>query len=329
MALPVLCAAQVEVVQLAFPLDCRPGATCVVQNYVDHDPGPGARDYACGFLTYDGHKGTDIRLPDTGVMRQGVAVLAAAPGRVRALRDGMEDVNVRAIGAAAVAGREAGNSVVVDLGGGWEVQYAHLRKGSVAVKIGERVRTGQTIGLIGLSGNTAFPHLHFEVRFEGKTVDPFVGLRSAEKCRPGERPLWMPETLAALAYAPTGVLGAGFAGAPPKLEDGGVDAGTLTPLAPDAPEFVFWIHLYGVRANDFEELTLTGPDGQVVAEHRVSIPGNRATWLLSARMRRSGANWPPGIYRAEYALYRGPDKTRVAAMMREYKIETREKDGAH
>ena len=54
-----------------------------------------------------------------------------------------------------------------------------------------------------------------------------------------------------------------------------------------------------------------------------------ATWLLSARMRRSGANWPPGLYRAEYALYRGLDKTRVTAMMREYKIETRAKDGAH
>ena len=132
-----------------------------------------------------------------------------------------------------------------------------------------------------------------------------------------------------LAYSATGVLGAGFAGATPKLDDGGVDADTLIPLVADAPEFVFWIHLYGVRADDFEELTLTGPAGQVLAEHRVSIPGNRATWLLSARMRRSGVSWPAGNYRAEYALYRGPDKTRVAAVIREYKLEARTEDGAH
>src|SRR5215831_9272833 len=75
--------------QFALPIDCQIGKTCIVQNYVDHEPGPAARDYRCGSLTYDGHKGTDIRIPDRSLFERGVAVLAAASGRVRALRDGM------------------------------------------------------------------------------------------------------------------------------------------------------------------------------------------------------------------------------------------------
>ena len=328
MMLPVPCIAQADAVQLAFPLDCRIGSTCIVQNYVDHDPGAGARDYACGLLTYDGHTGTDIRLPDTSPMRRGVAVLAAAPGRVRALRDNMDDVNVLAIGKAAIGGREAGNSIIVDLGSGWEVQYAHLRKGSIAVKVGDRVTQGQKIGLVGLSGNTSFPHLHFEVRFEGKPVDPFVGLGSPEQCGPGMRPLWAPATLAALAYSPTGVLATGFAGAPPKLEDGGVDTDAVVPLNAEAPEFVFWIELYGVRAEDIEELRITAPDGRVLAERRVSITENRGVRLLSASKRRSGPRWPAGNYRAEYALYRGPQAAKVAGTIVEYKLEASTPDGA-
>ena len=328
MALPRPCAAQADAVQLTFPLDCRIGATCMVQNYVDHDPGRGAHDYACGYLSYDGHKGTDIRLPDIAAMRRGVAVLAAAPGRVRAQRDGMDDINVRTIGKATIAGREAGNSVVVDQGGGWEVQYAHLRKGSVAVKVGELVRAGQKIGLVGLSGNTGFPHLHIEVRFEGRTVDPFVGLGSPGQCAPGERPLWTPEALAALAYAPAGVIGAGFAGALPKYEDGSVDADAFVPLTPDAPQFIFWIQLFGARANDVEVLRLIGPDGQIMAERRVAIPENRATWVLYAGKRRSGAGWPPGNYRAEYALYRGPEATKVTEAIRVYTVEAHSDDAA-
>src|SRR5262249_35663984 len=48
--------------ELGLPIDCEVGRSCVIQNYVDHDPSPNARDYQCGTLTYDGHNGTDFRL---------------------------------------------------------------------------------------------------------------------------------------------------------------------------------------------------------------------------------------------------------------------------
>ena len=66
--------------KLAFPVDCTLGQDCVIQNYVDVDPSKGWHDYQCGFLSYDGHKGTDIRIRDYRAMAEGVAVLAAADG---------------------------------------------------------------------------------------------------------------------------------------------------------------------------------------------------------------------------------------------------------
>ncbi|WP_247877773.1 M23 family metallopeptidase [Azospirillum thiophilum] len=72
------------------------------------------------------------------------------------MRDGMEDVSIRQSGGAP-AGYDAGNAVVVDHGNGWETQYSHLKRGSVAVRPGVRVEAGTVLGQIGLSGRTEFP----------------------------------------------------------------------------------------------------------------------------------------------------------------------------
>lgn len=56
-----------------------------------------------------------------------------------------------------------GNHVVVRLDDGRYVFYAHMRRGSVTVKPGQRVRRGQVLGQLGNSGNTSAPHLHLHV----------------------------------------------------------------------------------------------------------------------------------------------------------------------
>ncbi len=63
-----------------------------------------------------------------------------------------------------------GNYVLIDHGGGISTLYAHMS--SNAVYAGEQVTAGQTIGWIGLTGNTSGYHLHFEVRENGGTVNP-------------------------------------------------------------------------------------------------------------------------------------------------------------
>jgi hypothetical protein len=57
-----------------------------------------------------------------------------------------------------------GNIVVIDLGGGRYVLYAHLKRGSARVDVGDTVVSGQVIGLVGDSGNSDEPHLHIQVQ---------------------------------------------------------------------------------------------------------------------------------------------------------------------
>ena len=57
----------------------------------------------------------------------------------------------------------SGNSVIERIGRGVYATYAHMQTGSVRVKVGQRLRTGEVIGLLGNSGNTTAPHLHFGI----------------------------------------------------------------------------------------------------------------------------------------------------------------------
>jgi Peptidase family M23 len=98
----------------------------------------------------------------------GKPVLAVADSRVVAARDGLPD-NIPGHGAAfhpavpITLETVAGNMITLDLGDGQFAHYMHLQPGSVQVKIGDRVRRGQTIAKIGTSGDAREPHLHFEV----------------------------------------------------------------------------------------------------------------------------------------------------------------------
>lgn len=63
-----------------------------------------------------------------------------------------------------------GNTVLVDHGGGYVTLYAH--QSSLSVSEGDTVSAGQTVGLVGSTGHSTGPHLHFEVRVGGVAEDP-------------------------------------------------------------------------------------------------------------------------------------------------------------
>ncbi|HVA69170.1 MAG TPA: M23 family metallopeptidase [Candidatus Binataceae bacterium] len=95
----------------------------------------------------------------------GTRVFAAADGRALTVHDGIRE-NVPHSPTMAVPitlDTIAGNSVVEDLGGGRYALYAHLQPGSVKVKAGDQIKRGQMLGLLGNSGNSSEPHLHFQV----------------------------------------------------------------------------------------------------------------------------------------------------------------------
>ncbi|MDH3034883.1 M23 family metallopeptidase [Streptomyces sp. TRM75561] len=74
------------------------------------------------------------------------------------------------------AGRILGNHVVLDLGGGAYALYAHLRRGSLTVREGDRVHAGQVLAQVGNSGNSTEPHLHFQL-MDGPDPDTARGIR--------------------------------------------------------------------------------------------------------------------------------------------------------
>ncbi len=306
MAWPAALAAEDPAPRLALPVACEIGTHCVVQNYLDHEPGPGAKDHTCGPLSYDGHRGIDIRLPGLRHMAQGVAVLAAAPGTVLRTRDGEPDVSFRERGQDAVRGREAGNGVVIDHGNDWRTQYSHLQNGSIAVEPGQRVEAGTRLGLIGLSGKSEFPHLHFAVRHRDRVLDPFTGRPPESGCGQNSAPLWNTEAQAALAYRAGGLLDAGFAAGPVDLKSA---LGRVLPAAPNSksPALVFWTAAWGLRAGDRESLRVTGQDGAPIAVWSGTLEKNKAQSLRYAGRKRRGAAWPAGTYRGEYRVTRETD----------------------
>lgn len=310
---------QHQAFRLSLPVACDIGETCFIQNHFDRDPGPGFRDYTGGSLGYDGHAGLDIRVVDLPAMARGIAVVAAAPGKVRAVRDGMADIDVRLTGSAAVVDRKAGNGVVIDHDGGWQTQYSHLRSGSVTVKPGDAVNAGRVIGMIGMSGYAAFPHVHFALRRQGVPVDPFGGADATV--------LWDDEALAALPYTASGILAAGFAPRRPSWADARAGDYDDDPPGGDAPALVFWTSLFGGQGGDTLHSRLIGPDGTVVAESRLVLDRSKAQYFSFTGRKRPDDGWPEGTYRGEYKLYREIDGAprELLSTMREIRIDSEER----
>lgn len=291
-----------EGLRLVLPVDCQIGSTCEVQTYVDQDPGRGAADYRCGERTNDGHDGVDIRVLDLAAQAAGVAVLAAADGTVARLRDGVADISINSPDAPMTAGQECGNGIVIDHGGGWETQYCHLARGSVAVKQGQAVRAGQPIARVGLSGNTEYPHLHLAVRRDGVMVDPFAPDPYGEACKvqPG---LWTKAAAAQLVYKAGVVLNAGFTTGP--VDMAGIEAGGLARPDAEAPVLAAYVRAIGLEAGDVQELSLKGPGGEILAVSRLPpLDRAKAQYMMFVGKKQPAAGWARGAYVAAYTVTR-------------------------
>ena len=88
-------------------------------------------------------------------------------------------VHVTADGIVAFADMESGYGrlVVIDNGGGYETWYAHMSK--FYVHTGQEVRRGELVGAVGTSGRVTAPHLHYEVRVNGRPMNPYQYLAKA------------------------------------------------------------------------------------------------------------------------------------------------------
>ena len=106
------------------------------------------------------HTGIDFRAPS------GEAAKATAPGKV----------------ISAGYNRGYGYMVEIDHGGGLTTRFAHLSK--IVAKKGQSVAKGDIIGRTGSTGRSTGPHLHYEIRVNGRAIDPMTFIRAGEELSP-------------------------------------------------------------------------------------------------------------------------------------------------
>jgi hypothetical protein len=293
--------------RLELPVACQPGRDCFVQQYFDHEPAKGEtafRDYRCGPKAYDGHDGTDIRVPTRAAMLRGVGVRAAAAGTVKNVRNTVADHRGTAADIARAKGTECGNGVVLSHPGGYETQYCHMKQGSIVVQPGQAVAVGATLGQVGQTGEAAFPHLHFSIRAGADEIDPFAP-QSTAGCGRGGPGLWSPAAAAALAYRSPEVLNAGFTSTAAVTAEAVEDAG-LSLASGTGPALLAYVRAIGLEKGDRQQLRVTAPGGAAFAESPgPELARPRAQQLLFTGKRNSAGRFAPGVYQARYTVTRG------------------------
>jgi len=151
-----------------------------ISGFVDHNPAypDQLRDWNCGTRTYDldsgyNHAGTDFFTWPFGWYKMDnnlVEVVAAAPGTIVGKSDGNYDRSC-------AMNSNPWNAVYILHADGSVAWYGHLKKNSVTSKaVGEAVAAGEYLGIVGSSGSSTGPHLHFELHTSGwSVIDPFAG----------------------------------------------------------------------------------------------------------------------------------------------------------
>ncbi|TMG90781.1 MAG: hypothetical protein E6H76_04120 [Betaproteobacteria bacterium] len=181
---PKLAPKSAPLVPLQWPLRLVPGhpekGARTITNFVDNDPAyPNQlRDYNCGARTYDqangyNHQGTDITAYPFAWRKmdnEEAIVVAAAPGIIVMKEDGQFDRSC-------ALNMQPWNAVYLRHADGSMTWYGHLKASSLTSKgTGEWVQTGEFLGVMGSSGDSTGPHLHFEVHAsDGSLIDPFGG----------------------------------------------------------------------------------------------------------------------------------------------------------
>jgi len=251
---------------LLTPISGDYGKDYTIVNYVDWAL-QGHQDAYCGSKSYDSHQGTDFVIRSFKQMDSGVYVLAADTGIVTFIQDGLfdrEKVSDTAKG--------FGNYIAIEHSNGYYTYYAHLKKNSILIQLGDTVIAGQKMAKVGSSGNSTDPHLHFELWFDSLyVVDPFRG-----DCG-NDSALWIDS----LAYDTSlSVWEHGL-----YLKN--ININTLRErdssniccpyeIVPASDTLSFWTHMYGIREGD--TLTIDWIDSSNVTQFSYDFVTDKDHW---------------------------------------------------
>lgn len=164
-----------------------------ISNFPDVDPGTGIQDQNCGRRTYDGHLGTDFFTAPfwwKKMDEDAVEIVAAADGIIVARQEQRDDRSCQMCPAGSPNTCFLWNAVYLQHADGTLTMYGHMKKNSLTSKVvGDAVSSGEFLGIVGSSGNSSGPHLHFEVwqdTFFSKLLNPWEG-----NCNPdGNASMW-------------------------------------------------------------------------------------------------------------------------------------------
>jgi hypothetical protein len=304
--LPLFLAPHAMAIELGLPAECELGKTCFMQQYPDMDAGSGVADPLCGSQSYDGHKGTDLRILSLKDMEKGYPVIAVGDGKVLRVRDGETDHLVESEeDRARIAGKECGNGLVMQIEDGYEVQYCHLRKGSLAVRPGTDVRKGERLGEIGASGLAQFPHVHITVSRNDEPLDPLTGRKLSEGCTSEFRQdasLFSSDIVEKLDLAKPEILSSGLAGKPVDHQ-ALVQDGPPPSLSSSDGLFVAWAWFANLRKGDAVRIVLKDAKGNVVIDNTGKpLDRDKATFSVFAGRKRP---LPAGDYQVDISVLQG------------------------
>ncbi|HPW97546.1 MAG TPA: peptidoglycan DD-metalloendopeptidase family protein [Flavobacterium sp.] len=250
-----------------------------ISNYVDHNPNyPNAvQDWNCGSRTYDtaagyNHKGIDIFTWPFSLFQMDndqAEAVAAADGIIILKSDGNFDRSC-------AFNNNNWNAVYIQHADGSQSWYGHLKNGSLTTKVvGDFIAAGEYVGIVGSSGNSTGPHLHFEVyNNSGQLVDTYLGpcnnwSSSTETWWENQKPYLDPKINAVLSHS-----------APPQFNTcPTTETPNISSSFSAGSNVVLAIYLADQLANSSVNLVLKRPDNSIQANWNFSLVNEySASW---------------------------------------------------
>ncbi len=261
---------QTQPLVFTWPMGGLDAQDWVINNYVDRDPTGAILDYRGGGKSYDGHNGVDVDLPSFRGMDAGTPTFAAAAGVVEAWRDDQPDRNTMCVG--------EWNFVKLRHANGMATGYGHLARDSVAVEEGQAVEAGDLLGMVGSSGCSTAPHLHFEVHdCAGRVLSPFAA------------GMWLDPPV---YETPFGLLEA-------ALHRGPIEVSDILDPPPDVEQLFggetlsVGVSVAGGGRGDQVRVRVTRGDGSVALEGAADMPpdARHSFWFWNRALDRGPGEW--------------------------------------
>ena len=275
-------------IELAFPVACHVMTDCWITNHVDLRGTTNlSEDYMCGRKTIPQSKLTHISLGSLSQAQQNYAVVAMADGLIESVSD---------------VGGFCGNRIVIAHESGWKSSYCHLKPDTFLVSEGAKVKRGQILAALGMSGQTEWPRLAFGLTRNGMVFDPFSGRTTLEGCEAESKPLWIGGFNP--PYEPAHVTSIGFSSGFPTNNDIMVGLDHMQKAPTDVRRLSLWGMMMNTMKGDRIVLKIETPDNRILKEEEITLDNDERYLPIYFTVSRNNMIWDPGLYKGIITITR-------------------------